>query len=166
MLTRLTEGTSRPHRESSLPSSRDGTQRLQQTAWHCVIRPHWPPRPLLPVPFPPPRETFSSTQAGSVKAVPVVFYFTGHLLTPASPPHLPPQPPAVTAYLGSVLPSAFPLQAESEALPRTPTTLGQELQKHQAGLVLVSLLPLSLQTAASPSKTAGTLWELVRHAES
>lgn len=135
------------------PSSRDGTQRLEQTAWHCVIRPHWPPRPLLPSSLPSPEGNLHQhpdwVRQGSTSTV---FYWP--------PPHTclsstsASSPPAVTAYLGSVLPSAFPLQAESEALPRTPTTLGQELQKHQAGLVLVSL-PASLPADCGLATEAG-----------
>lgn len=68
------------------PSSRDGTQRLQQIAWHSVIRPHWPPRPLLPSSLPFAPETFTSTQAGSLKALPVLCFTL--LATSSHLPHL------------------------------------------------------------------------------
>ena len=152
MLTRLTEGSSRPHHESSLAPVKVLRAVPQLPGWNPKARADCMALcDQTPLASPSSAPQFPSLPRGKPSPAPRLGpsrqcqYCV--LLATSSPP-------AVTAYLGSVLPSAFPLQAESEALPRTPTTLGQELQKHQAGLVLVSL-PASLPADCGLATEAG-----------
>ena len=141
------------------PSSRDGTQRLEQTAWHCVIRPHWPPRPLLPSSLPSPEGNLHQhpdwVRQGSASTV---FYWP--------PPHPRPWPPTWEA--SSPQPSLCRLSPKPSL--ELPPHWGRSYKSTKQALFWFLYLPLSLQTVASPLKqdtgTTGTLWELVRHAES
>lgn len=126
------------------PSSRDGTQRLQQIAWHSVIRPHWPPRPLLPSSLPFAPETFTSTQAGSLKALQccVLLYWP--------PPHT-----CLTSTPASSPPGCDRLPGKCPALQPSlelPPHWGRSYKSTKHTLLWFLYLPLSLQTAALPLK--------------
>lgn len=114
-----------------------GSSRLHGTLW---IRPHWPACPLLPqFPFLRPWNLHQHPGCPSKHCQYCVLLYW-------PPPHTCltlhtclSSLPAGTTYLESVLPFSPPSAGWVQILPRTPTPLGQELQKHEAHLALVSL---------------------------
>lgn len=146
-------------------SSRDGTQRLQQTAWHSVIRPHWPPHPLLPSSLPSAPKPSPVPRLGPSKQCQYCVLLNWpppHTCLTSTPASSPPDRDRLPGKCPALQPSLCRLSPKSSL--ELPPHWRRSYRGTKQALFWFLYLPLSLQTAASPLKqdtgTAGTLWEL------